>query len=276
LKIFNDTFTLRKDLGNKQNIAFVPTMGNLHDGHIALIKHAKQHADHVVVSIFVNRLQFLPNEGFDQYPRTFDNDCKILNKLDIDYVFAPNEKTLYPDQQEFLLTLPTVADTLEGKFRPGFFCGVATVVLKLFNIVQPQLAVFGKKDYQQLHIIRAMVQQLNLPIKVDACKIMRTSDGLALSSRNTYLTQAQRVEAGKLYHILQQTKKEINSGNGSKNFESLQENAINYLTQRGWNVDYFTIQNSKTLQPAKANDENLIVLTAAWLGKTRLIDNIEI
>ncbi len=274
MNIFNDTAALRKELSNKQTIAFVPTMGNLHDGHIALIEHAKQQADYVVVSIFVNRLQFLPNEDFAQYPRTLDNDCKLLSMVGVDTIFAPNEKTLYPEQQDFLLTLPAVADTLEGKFRPGFFCGVATVVLKLFNIVQPQLALFGKKDYQQLHIIRTMVRQLNLPIKIDACKVIRASDGFALSSRNAYLTQTQRTEAGKLYHILQQTKKEINSG--CKNFESLQKKAIDYLTQRGWEVDYFTIQNSKTLLPAKTDDESLIALTAAWLGKTRLIDNIEI
>lgn len=274
MKIFNDISSLREDLSKKNNIAFVPTMGNLHDGHIALIEHAKQHADHVIVSIFVNRLQFLPNEDFDQYPRTFDDDCKILNRLDVDYIFAPNEKTLYPGQQAFLLTLPSVADTLEGKFRPGYFCGVATIVLKLFNIVQPQLAVFGKKDYQQLYIIREMVRQLNLPIKIEACETIRTSDGLALSSRNTYLVQAQRIEASKLYLTLQHTKKEID--NGYKNYEVLQDKAINYLQQHGWNVDYFTIQNRDNLYPATANDENLVVLTAAWLGKTRLIDNIEI
>lgn len=274
MKIFNDISSLRKDLRKKNNIAFVPTMGNLHDGHIALIEHAKQHADHVIVSIFVNRLQFLPNEDFDQYPRTFDDDCKVLNRLDIDYIFAPDEKTLYPDQQEFLLTLPPVADTLEGKFRPGYFCGVATIVLKLLNIVQPQLAIFGKKDYQQLYIIREMVRQLNLPIKVDACEIIRSSNGLALSSRNTYLSEAQRIEASKLYLMLQQTKKEID--NGYKNYKALQDKAINYLQQHGWNVDYFTIQSINNLYPAKTSDENLIVLAAAWLGKTRLIDNIEI
>ncbi len=274
MKIFKDISLLRKDLRKIQNIAFVPTMGNLHDGHIALVEHAKQHADHVIVSIFVNRLQFLPNEDFDQYPRTFDDDCKALDKLDVDYVFVPNEKILYPGQQDFLLTLPSVADTLEGKFRPGFFTGVATIVLKFFNIIQPQVAIFGKKDYQQLYIIQEMVRQLNLPIKIDACEIIRTSDGLALSSRNNYLTQTQRIEASKLYLTLQHTKKEII--NGYNNYDALQDKAIDYLQQHGWKVDYFSIQNKNNLYPAKTYDENLIVLAAAWLGKTRLIDNIEI
>ncbi len=274
MKIFKDISLLRKDLRKIQNIAFVPTMGNLHDGHIALVEQAKQHADHVIVSIFVNRLQFLPNEDFDQYPRTFDDDCKALDKLDVDYVFVPNEKILYPDQQDFLLTLPSVADTLEGKFRPGFFTGVATIVLKFFNIIQPQVAIFGKKDYQQLYIIQEMVRQLNLPIKIDACEIIRTSDGLALSSRNNYLTQTQRIEASKLYLTLQHTKKEII--NGYNNYDALQDKAIDYLQQHGWKVDYFSIQNKNNLYPAKTYDENLIVLAAAWLGKTRLIDNIEI
>lgn len=274
MKIFKDISLLRKDLRKIHNIAFVPTMGNLHDGHIALVEQAKQHADHVVVSIFVNRLQFLPNEDFDQYPRTFDDDCKALDKLDVDYVFVPNEKTLYPDQQDFLLTLPSIADTLEGKFRPGFFTGVATIVLKFFNIIQPQVAIFGKKDYQQLYIIQEMVRQLNLPIKIDACEIIRTSDGLALSSRNNYLTQTQRIEASKLYLTLQHTKKEII--NGYNNYDALQDKAIDYLQQHGWKVDYFSIQNKNNLYPAKTNDVNLIVLAAAWLGNTRLIDNIEI
>jgi len=274
LKISNDIFSLRDDLKNKNNVAFVPTMGNLHEGHLALIKQAKQHAEYVVVSIFVNRLQFLPNEDFDQYPRTFDGDCDALNKLGVNHVFAPNEEILYPDQQEFLLTLPSIADTLEGKFRPGFFCGVTTIVLKLFNIIQPQIAIFGKKDFQQLHIVKEMVRQLNIPIKIEGCEIIRASDGLALSSRNGYLTENQRNEACNLYHSLQKIKQEINAGN--KSFDTLQEAAINNLSQRGWKIDYLTIQNRNTLRTANIKDKNLIVLAAAWLGKTRLIDNIEI
>ena len=177
MKIFNDIAALRNSLNGKQQIAFVPTMGNLHTGHLALIKQAKQLSDYVVVSIFVNRLQFLPHEDFDRYPRTFDNDCKLLAELNVNTVFAPNEEILFPTKQEFLLALPPVADTLEGEFRPGFFRGVATIVLKLFNIIQPDMAIFGKKDYQQLHIVREMVRQLNFPIEIVAGETIRAPDG---------------------------------------------------------------------------------------------------
>ncbi|PXW88896.1 pantothenate synthetase [Nitrosomonas sp. Nm84] len=274
MKTFTDIIALRNSLSNKQRIAFVPTMGNLHAGHLALIKQAKQLSDCVVASIFVNRLQFLPHEDFDCYPRTFDNDCKLLAELNVNTLFAPNEEILFPTQQEFLLALPSVADTLEGEFRPGFFRGVATIVLKLFNIIQPSLAVFGKKDYQQLHIVREMVRQLNLPVEIIAGETVRAPDGLALSSRNQYLNKAQRLEACNLYQTLLQLKQEIISGR--KDFPVLQENATKNLVKRGWKVDYIRIQKRSSLLPAHSDDNDLVILGAAWLDKTRLIDNMEI
>lgn len=274
MKIFNDITTLRKNLSNERTIAFVPTMGNLHAGHLALIKHAKQLADCVVVSIFVNRLQFLPHEDFNRYPRTFDEDCRLLSELNVNTVFAPDEKILFPTKQEFLLALPSVADILEGEFRPGFFRGVATIVLKLFNIIQPHYAVFGKKDYQQLHIVREMVRQLNLPVEIIAGETVRAPDGLALSSRNQYLNQVQRIEACHLYQTLVEIKEKIISG--YKDFLTLQANATKMLTERGWKVDYIQIQKSNSLMPAHIDDQDLVILGAAWLDKARLIDNLEI
>lgn len=274
MNIFNDIPALRNSLKDKQSIVFVPTMGNLHAGHLALIKQAKRLSEYVIVSIFVNPMQFLPHEDFAQYPRTFDNDCRLLAELNVNTIFAPNEEILFPTKQEFLLALPPVADTLEGEFRPGFFRGVATIVLKLFNIVQPDLAIFGKKDYQQLHIMREMIRQLNLPVEIIAGETIRESDGLALSSRNQYLNKAQRSEACNLYQTLLQVKNEIISGR--KDFLTLQENAAQNLTQRGWKVDYIRIQKRSSLTPAQVNDENLVILSAAWLDKTRLIDNLEI
>ncbi len=274
MKIFNDITALRDNLRSKQAIVFVPTMGNLHAGHLALIKQAKQLADHVVVSIFVNRLQFLPHEDFDHYPRTFENDCKLLTGLNVNTLFAPSEKILFPTKQEFLLALPPVADTLEGEFRPGFFRGVATIVLKLFNIIKPNLAVFGKKDYQQLHIVREMVQQLNLSIEIVAGETVRAPDGLALSSRNQYLNSTQREEACNLYQTLLQIKHEIISGR--RDYPVLQETATKTLVKRGWKVDYIRIQKRSSLTPAHIDDTDLVILGAAWLDKTRLIDNLEI
>ena len=274
MKIFDDITALRDNLRSKQTIVFVPTMGNLHAGHLALIKQAKQLADHVVVSIFVNRLQFLPHEDFDRYPRTFENDCKLLTGLNVNTLFAPNEKILFPTRQEFLLALPPVADTLEGEFRPGFFRGVATIVLKLFNIIKPNLAVFGKKDYQQLHIVREMVKQLNLPIEIVAGETVRAPDGLALSSRNQYLNSTQREEACNLYQALLQIKHEIISGR--RDYPVLQETATKTLVKRGWKVDYIRIQKRSSLTPAHIDDTDLVILGAAWLDKTRLIDNLEI
>ena len=272
--IFNDIDSLRARLQGNAPVAFVPTMGNLHPGHLALVKQAKQLNDHVVVSIFVNRLQFLPHEDFERYPRTLADDCKALSQLDVNSIFAPDEKILFPTTQEFLLALPAVADTLEGEFRPGFFQGVATILLKLFNIIQPQQVIFGKKDYQQLHIVREMVRQLNIPVEIIACDTVRAPDGLALSSRNQYLNHEQRQEACQLFQTLLQLKNEIVSG--KREFLTLQRDATQRLEQRGWSVDYLSIHKRSNLMPAQAHDNDLVVLAAAWLGNTRLIDNLEI
>ena len=273
MEIIADISSLRSRLGRESSIAFVPTMGGLHEGHLSLVDIARHEADCVVTSIFVNRLQFAPAEDFNRYPRALADDCELLKNRGVDVVFAPEEKTLYPVPQEFMLDPPPVANTLEGKFRPGFFRGVATAVLKLFNIVQPQVAVFGKKDYQQLHIMREMVRQLNLPVEVIAGETARAHDNLALSSRNRYLTETERAEATRLYRVLSQVKQGIEDDNG--NFSVLQEKAEETLRNHGWKVDYISIQHRDTLMPAQTGDENLVVVGAAWLGKTRLIDNIE-
>ncbi len=249
-------------------------MGNLHEGHLALVRKAKKNADCVVVSIYVNPLQFLPNEDFNQYPRTLNKDCKLLESLDVDIVFAPDDKILFPVEQEILILLPPVADQFEGRFRPGFFRGVATIVLKLFNIIQPDIAIFGKKDYQQLHIIRRMVQQLNLPVEIMDEEIIRAPDGLALSSRNRYLNDNQRIEANHLYRTLNAVKSAIRTG--QSNFTLLERNALDKLESRGWSVDYIAVLNQDSFQPARLEDKLLVVVAAARIGQTRLIDNLEL
>lgn len=275
MEIVTDIAALRAILRNKKSITFVPTMGNLHEGHLSLIQKAQQQeTDCIVVSIFVNQLQFLPHEDFEQYPRTLKKDCELLNDYDVNIVFAPNEKTLYPEPQETLLTLPPIANELEGKFRPGFFCGVATIVLKLFNIIEPQIAIFGSKDYQQLHIVKKIVKQLNLPIRIIAGDTIRLQNELALSSRNQYLNKKQLKEATRLYQTLNEIKQAVEKGN--KDFNFLQENAIDKLTKHGWNVDYIELRQKGNLSNATLYDTDLVVLGAAWLNKTRLIDNLEI
>lgn len=274
MEIITDIPTLRARLQRESAIAFVPTMGNLHEGHLSLVRLAQQKADCVVASIFVNRLQFAPTEDFAQYPRTLTDDCKLLQNLGANVVFAPDERDIYPVPQEFLLEPPPLANTLEGEFRPGFFRGVMTVVLKLFNIVQPQVAVFGKKDYQQLQLVRAMVRQLNLPLEIIAGETARASDGLALSSRNRYLSSEERAEAVRLHQALFEIKQAVAAGNN--NFRQLCKNARENLVSHGWEVDYIALQQRDTLAPAGAGDSDLVVLAAARLGKTRLIDNLEI
>lgn len=274
MEIITNITTLRNRLQGKSSIALVPTMGNLHQGHLSLVQLAQQQASCTVVSIFVNRLQFAPHEDFDRYPRTQAADCHLLEKLGVEIVFLPDEKELYPASQEFQLLLPAVADTLEGEFRPGFFRGVAIVVLKLLNIVQPQLAVFGKKDYQQLHLTQKMVQQLNLPIEILAGETVRAEDGLALSSRNSYLSKVERQQASQLFHILQQLKQTIELGD--HNYRVLEQCAKCALAKQGWTVDYIALQQRETLFPATSGDTDLVALAAAWLGQTRLIDNLEI
>ena len=265
---------LRDLLAAFKRPAFVPTMGNLHDGHIALVEQAKPMGDVTVASIFVNRLQFLPHEDFDTYPRTWDSDCSRLTAAGCDVLFSPNEKELYPEPQTYKVHPPAeLADILEGHFRPGFFIGVSTVVMKLFACVQPRIAVFGKKDYQQLMIIRRMVQQFALPIDIVGGETNRASDGLALSSRNGYLSPSQREESTQLYRALEAMATEWRTGN--KDMAAIEARAMLTLIQRGWKPDYMVVRRQADLL-APAGDEPLVVLGAAKLGDTRLIDNLEL
>lgn len=274
MEIITDIPALRARLQRESAIAFVPTMGNLHEGHLSLVRLAQQKADCVVASIFVNRLQFAPTEDFAQYPRTLADDCKLLQDQSVNVVFAPDEKDIYPEPQAFLLEPPPLANTLEGEFRPGFFRGVMTVVLKLFNIVQPQVAVFGKKDYQQLQLVHAMVRQLNLPLEIIGGETARAPDGLALSSRNRYLSGEERAEAVRLHRALSEIRHAV--GVGDRNLLQLCKSARENLASHGWEVDYIALQQRDTLAPAGVGDQDLVVLAAARLGKTRLIDNLEI
>jgi pantoate--beta-alanine ligase len=275
MQVVDNVPSLRALLASRPGIALVPTMGNLHDGHIALVQMARREGKVVVVSIFVNRLQFGPREDFDRYPRTMAADCGLLAREGVDYVFAPEEKTLYPEPQGYLVApSAALADVLEGEFRPGFFRGVATVVLKLFNIIQPELAVFGKKDYQQLRVIEAMVRQLNLPVRVVAGETVRADDGLALSSRNAYLSSFDRDEAARLHRVLAQVRDAIATGN--RDYGALEEHALATLSAHRWTPDYVAVRRQTDLAPAAAADRELVVLAAARLGNTRLIDNLEI
>lgn len=265
---------LRAALKNRGRIVFVPTMGNLHAGHISLMQQARRLGDTVVASIFVNRLQFGPNEDFDQYPRTFQDDCARLVAAGVDVLFAPDESELYPEPQEYQLDPPDIQNQLEGEFRPGHFRGVATVVLKLFNIVQPQVAVFGKKDYQQLMLLRNMTRQLALPIDIVGGETVRADDGLALSSRNGYLTPAERAEAPRLSRVLAKISADIKAG--ERDFLSLEKAARDELDSHGWCCNYIAIRRQSDLKMPLADEKNLVVLAAARLGKPRLLDNLEI
>ena len=265
---------LRHALAGIARTAFVPTMGNLHAGHLSLIERARQAGGPVVASIFVNRLQFAPHEDFDTYPRTFEHDCDLLRAAGCNFVFAPDEAELYPAPQVFTVQPPAaLADILEGHFRPGFFTGVCTVVLKLFNCVQPRVAVFGKKDYQQLMVIRQMVAQLALPIEIVAGETTRADDGLALSSRNGYLDAAQRAEAVTLARELKGIALAVHQGR--RDWPALEAAAMQSLVARGWQPDYVAIRRRADLAAPTAGDA-LVVLAAAKLGATRLIDNLEL
>jgi pantoate--beta-alanine ligase len=279
MKIVHTIEDLRAQLSGQTRAAFVPTMGNLHDGHLSLMRLARQHGDPVVASIFVNRLQFGPNEDFDKYPRTLQNDCEKLEREGVYVCFAPDEKAMYPEPQEYRVAPPhDLADILEGEFRPGFFVGVSTVVLKLFACVQPRAAVFGKKDYQQLMIVRRMARQFALPVEIIAAETVRAEDGLALSSRNGYLSGAERAEAPRLYRLLNSIKERIHQG--EKNVLPIEKDALNQLQQAGWKPDYIAIRRRSDLKAVTAEQmaagEPLVVLAAAKLGATRLIDNLEI
>jgi len=273
MQIISTIAELRERLGNEHAVAFVPTMGNLHEGHLDLMRLARVHGSCVVASIFVNPLQFGPNEDFDRYPRTLESDCEKLKGL-ANVVFAPSVSEMYPAQQTVFVEPPSIANELCGASRPGHFRGMATVVLKLFNIVQPQAAVFGKKDYQQLHIIRQLVAQMNLPIRIIGGETVRAPDGLALSSRNQYLSEAERGVATALYQILQGTKRAILQG--ARDFEQLQQRAVESLADRGWRVEYVEVRNKSDMRPADRSHRELVILAAARLGDTRLMDNIEV
>jgi len=279
MKIISDIEELRDQLSGQLRTAFVPTMGNLHEGHLSLMRLARKHGDPVVASIFVNRLQFGPNEDFDKYPRTFQADVEKLEKEGVYVLFAPTEKDLYPEPQEYRVRPPDdLGNTLEGEFRPGFFEGVCTVVTKLFSCVQPRVAVFGKKDYQQLMIIRNMCRQFALPTEIIAAETWRADDGLALSSRNMYLSEAERAEAPELYKGLNFVAEEVRKGNLS--IAELEQAAMQALDGRGWKSDYISVRKRANLQAPSgaelAAGEPLVVLAAAKLGQTRLIDNLEI
>jgi pantoate--beta-alanine ligase len=265
-------------LEEADRVAFVPTMGNLHEGHLSLMRIARRHGDCVVASIFVNRLQFGPNEDFDRYPRSFEEDCAKLERESVDVVFSPHEHDMYPTPQVYRVQPPAVGDELDGAFRPGFFNGVCTVVLKLFNLVQPDVAVFGKKDRQQLKIVRGMVQQFNLPIQIVPAETVRADDGLALSSRNNYLTPVERTEAPRLYRVLSEIAQEI--AGGRTDYANLEAAARAELARHGWKVDYIAVRNGIGLRiphPEGFDHPNLlIVLGAATLGSTRLIDNVDV
>jgi pantoate--beta-alanine ligase len=258
-----------------RTVACVPTMGNLHEGHLALMGIAKRQGDCTVATVFVNRLQFAPTEDFDKYPRTFADDCAKLEREGVDVVFAPDEREMYPVPQGYKVAPPPeLGDILEGEFRRGFFNGVCTVVLKLFNIVQPQAAVFGKKDYQQLRVIQNMVAQLALPIAIVPGETGRADDGLALSSRNNYLSAAERMEAPRLYRMLKKTARSIASG--SRDYARLEQEAMDELRHYKWAPDYVAVRRQADLQPPAPGDRDLVVLAAAKLGNTRLIDNTEV
>ena len=280
MKVVHTIQELRGHLRGQNRVSFVPTMGNLHEGHLALMKLARQHGDPVVASIFVNRLQFGPNEDFDQYPRTLAADIeKLERERDVYVLFAPNEREMYPEPQNFRVQPPDdLGDILEGEFRPGFFEGVSTVVLKLFSCVQPRVAVFGKKDYQQLMVVRNMCRQFQLPVDVLAHETVRAEDGLALSSRNRYLSDADRAEAPALYAALQRLGQRL--AQGERDAPALEREAVEGLSRRGWQVDYVALRRQRDLKRPEAADlqagEPLVALAAAKLGSTRLIDNLEL
>lgn len=276
MKVLHTIADLRAALPGPQACAFVPTMGNLHDGHLALVRQAKAHGLPVVASIFVNRLQFAPHEDFDRYPRTLARDSELLAGAGCDLVFAPDEREMYPQPQAYKVQPDAViADILEGHFRPGFFTGVCTVVMKLFTIVQPRVAVFGKKDYQQLMVIRRMAEQFALPVTIEGGETRRSELGLALSSRNGYLSEAELAEALALSQALRELSAAYRAQPAA--LTELEARAAASLSARGWKPDYLTVRRRGDLQPPTAADAQapLVVLGAARLGNTRLIDNLE-
>ncbi|MDR5811102.1 pantoate--beta-alanine ligase [Caballeronia sp. LZ019] len=277
MKVISSIHELRDQLRGQNRTAFVPTMGNLHEGHLSLMRLARQHGDPVVASIFVNRLQFGPNEDFDKYPRTLLDDIEKLQSENVYVLFAPTETDMYPEPQQYRVHPPhNLGDILEGEFRPGFFQGVCTVVMKLMSCVQPRVAVFGKKDYQQLMIVRQMCHQFALPTEIIAAETVRDEDGLALSSRNRFLSADERAEAPQLALQLNRVREGVLSGN--RDIAALERDAMNALAERGWKPDYISVRKRVNLLAPGEADANapLVVLAAAKLGNTRLIDNLEI
>lgn len=280
MDVIHTVADLRARLKSETAIGFVPTMGNLHAGHIDLTRIARERVGAVgqkgcvVVSIFVNRLQFGPKEDFGSYPRTFADDAEKCRVAGVDVIFAPTETEMYPEPQNYFVEPPEIQNILDGAVRPGHFRGVATVVLKLFNMVQPTVAVFGKKDYQQCRVLDNMVRQLNLPITMVLADTVRAKDGLALSSRNGYLNATERAEAPQLFTALLKIKKEIASGR--RDFLAMESDAVAALTARGWEPDYIAVRRSDNLLEPALTDRALVILAAARLGKTRLIDNLEL
>lgn len=276
MQVIHTIAGLREALGPLAQRGFVPTMGNLHDGHLALVRQARAALPQgaVIASIFVNRLQFAPHEDFDTYPRTLERDCELLQGAGCDFVFAPSERELYPEPQGYKVQPPTeLADILEGHFRPGFFTGVCTVVHKLFNIVQPTLAVFGKKDYQQLMVLRRMVAQMALPIEIRGGETCRSEQGLALSSRNGYLSEAEKAEALRLSRTLKALIARWQAG--ERDLAAMEADAMQAMRDAGWAPDYLTLRRQHDLGAA-VEGQPLVALGAARLGSTRLIDNFEI
>jgi len=286
MKVVHTIGELRAQLRGQLRTAFVPTMGNLHEGHLSLMRLAAHHGDPVVASIFVNRLQFGPHEDFDRYPRTLQEDIAKLEREGVYVLFAPNESEIYPEPQEYRVSPPhDLGDILEGEFRPGFFVGVATVVMKLFQCVQPQVSVFGKKDYQQLMIIRRMCQQFSIPTQIVPAETVREPDGLAMSSRNRYLSPSERTEAVWLSKTLDQVARRVREGVQQSrlvvdDIADLESAAMQILNQRGWQTDYVAIKRRCDLKSPQLSDlqqpDQLVVLGASKLGATRLIDNLEI
>ena len=279
MQVIHTTSELRAALEGRSRTAFVPTMGNLHEGHLALVREARRLGGPVVSSIFVNRLQFLPHEDFDRYPRTLARDAERLAEAGCDLVFAPDEAELYPEPQGFkVMPPPELADILEGEFRPGFFIGVCTVVMKLFQCVQPATAVFGKKDYQQWRVLTGMARQFALPVRIVGLPTIRAEDGLALSSRNAYLNAEERREAVFLSRALQAVEGALRAG--ASDLVTLERSQREALAARGWHPDYLTVRRQADLLPPTADDLSarrpLVVLAAARLGATRLIDNLEV
>lgn len=273
MRLIHGVAELRQTLAGAERTAFVPTMGNLHAGHIDLARQARALGNPVVVSIFVNPLQFGQGEDFERYPRTLEADCAQLEPVGTDIVFCPDVREMYPEPQTFSV-VPPLADELCGAFRPGHFAGVCTVVLKLFEMVRPRIAIFGKKDYQQLHLLKGMTRQFNLGIDIVEAETQRAADGLALSSRNGYLSAAERAEAPRLYRLLNDRATRLRAGD--RDYARIGASAVEELTRHGWRVDYVSVRSQATLLPPSPEEKQLVILAAARLGATRLIDNIEV